>query len=133
MYTDNRKNVADKYKKQSIMTASGEELTLMLYNRCLSDINKGIEYINLKDISKANNVLKNAQSIIAHLIGTLNMDIEISKSMASLYQYIQELLIQGNVKKDTESLTEAKKLVEEFRNTWYEAMKKASKEGVRVV
>jgi len=58
---------------------------------------------------------------------------EISKNMDNLYEYIYNLLIQGNIKKDVEKLQEAKSLVEEFRQTWYQAMKEASKEGVKVV
>ena len=133
MYTNNQKSAADKYKKQSIMTASPEELTLMLYNRCIKDIRSGIEYIDFNNIEKRNEALKNAQNIIQHLRNTLNKDIEISKSMDNLYEYIYNLLIQGNINKDVEKLREAKFLVEEFRQSWFQAMKEASKEGVKIV
>lgn len=133
MYTNNQKSVVDKYKKQSIMTASPEELTLMLYNRCIRDIRSGIEYIDFNNIEKRNEALKNAQNIIHHLRKNLNKDMEISKSMDNLYEYIYNLLIQGNINKDVEKLREAKFLVEEFRQTWFLAMKEASKEGVKVV
>src|SRR6056297_898379 len=134
MYTNNQKKAAtDKYKKQSVMTASPEELTLMLYNRCIKDIKSGIEYIDQNNIEKRNETLKNAQRIIQHLRNTLDKDMEISKNMDNLYEYIYNLLINGNIKKDVEKLQEAKSLVEEFRETWYKAMKEASKEGVKVV
>ena len=133
MYTNNQKKAADKYKHQSIMTASPEELTLMLYNRCIKDIKSGIEYIDQNNIEKRNETLKNAQRIINHLRTTLDKDMEISKNMDNLYEYIYNLLINGNIKEDVEKLQEAKSLVEEFRQTWYQAMKEASKEGVKVV
>ena len=133
MYTNNQKKAADKYKKQSVMTASPEELTLMLYNRCIKDIKSGMDYIEKNDIEKRNENLKNAQRIVQHLRNTLDKDMEISNNMDNLYEYIYNLLIQGNTKKDVEKLQEAKSLVEEFRQTWYQAMKEASKEGVKVV
>ena len=36
-------NAAEAYKKQQIMTATPETLTLMLYNGCLKFIKEGVE------------------------------------------------------------------------------------------
>jgi flagellar protein FliS len=133
MVSDTRKAVANKYKNQSIMTASQDELVLMLYNRCLSDINKAIAYIDQNDSAKKNEVLKNAQQIIIYLNRSLDTQFDIAKNMGNLYDYILELLIQSNSKKDIKKLKEAKALVEDFRNTWFQAMKSTSKEGVKIV
>lgn len=130
MYNNNKRNAVDRYKEQSVMTASPEERTLMLYNGCLKNISLGKDCIEKKDISGSNEAIQKAQKIIKHLDGTLNMDIPISKEFEKMYDYIHTLLVQGNIKKDTEKLDEAYGLVEEFRNTWHQAMKKATSEGV---
>jgi flagellar protein FliS len=51
------------------------------------------------------------------------MDYELSSNLASLYDYINRRLIEGNLKKDVEILNEALGLVEDLRNTWVEALK----------
>lgn len=130
MYNNNRKNAVDRYKQQSIMTASPEELTLMLYNECLKSISRGKDGIDKKDINGTNEALKKAQKIIKHLDGTLDMDIPISKDFRKMYDYIHTLLVQGNIGKDKEKLDEAYGLVVEFRDAWHQAMKKAAAEGV---
>lgn len=126
----NRRNAANRYKEQSIMTASPEELTLMLYNACLRNISMGRDCIEKKDIAGSNEALQKAQKIIKHLDGTLDMKIPMSKEFEKMYDYIHTLLVQGNIKKDAEKLDEAYGLVVEFRDAWHQAMKKAATEGV---
>ena len=130
MYNNNRKNAVDKYKHQSIMTASPEELTLMLYNECLKCISRGKNSIEKKDIPGKNEALKKAQKIIKHLDATLDMKIPISMEFKKMYDYIHTLLMQANIKNDIEKLDQAYGLVVEFRDTWHQAMKKAAAEGV---
>lgn len=118
-------NMANTYKNQQILTAPPEELTLMLYNGAIRFINDSIKGINEKDIGRSHNSNMRAQAIINELMLTLDMKIEISKSLLSLYDYINFRLVQGNMKKDKEQLDEACSLVKELRDTWIEAMKRA--------
>jgi len=41
-------NAAEAYKRQQIMTATPEALTLMLYNGCLKFMNEGKEAVEAK-------------------------------------------------------------------------------------
>lgn len=118
-----QRSVANVYKKQKIMTATPEELTLMLYNGCIKRIKLAINGILQKDISCSHNNILKAQAIVRELKTTLNMDYEISKEMAEVYDYILTMLVQGNIKKEVEYLENASVLVEEFRDTWFELMK----------
>ncbi|NBG89399.1 flagellar export chaperone FliS [Isachenkonia alkalipeptolytica] len=117
------RNPYNTYKENSVKTASPEELTLMLYNGALKFINKGKMGIEGKNIQEANEGIKRAQDIIHELNNSLNMDYEMSKNMRSLYTYILEKLVEGNIKKTTEPLDEAKEMITELRDTWKEAMK----------
>src|SRR6056297_1709280 len=118
------RSVTNEYRRQKVMTATPEELTLMLYNGCIKRVKFAIKAIENKNYSESNEYLIKAQAIIRELRGTLNMDYEISKEMSGLYEYILTLLIQGNIKKDTDSLVAAKELIEDFRDTWYQLIKK---------
>jgi len=127
----NNKRAMEKYKQQSILTASPEELTLMLYNGCLKYILLGKEFIVQKNIPKANENIMKAQKIISHLQTTLNMDFAIAKDFDSMYEFMLQLLVKANIKKDTEKLEQAYELVEDFRDTWHQAMKKAVTERIQ--
>ncbi|WP_347451160.1 flagellar export chaperone FliS [Acetoanaerobium noterae] len=115
-------NAYAKYKEQSVTTATPEELTLMLYNGCIKFINLAEVFIDDKNIEKINvNILK-AQDIVNELNITLNMDYEVSENLRQLYSFVNERLIEANLRKDKKPLLEAKEIVTELRDTWKEAM-----------
>lgn len=111
------------YKQNSVTTASPGELTLMLYNGCLKFLGKAKVAIEEKNIQEKNINLQKSQAIISELMSTLNMDIEISKQMLPLYEYMNRRLIEANIKNDVAILTEVEGLVTEFRDTWKEVIK----------
>lgn len=121
----NAANTANAYKNQQIMTASPEELTLMLYNGAIRFVSEAIQAMAKSDLFRANHANLRAQSIVREFIYTLDMQYEISHQLLSLYDYIEFRLIQGNIKKDQAQLEEAKAMLVELRDTWAEAMKKA--------
>ncbi|KYG91199.1 flagellar protein FliS [[Bacillus] sp. KCTC 13219] len=111
------------YKQNSVTTASPGELTLMLYNGCLKFLVKSKRAIEEKKFEEKNTNILKAQAIIAELMSTLNMDIEISKQMLPLYEYMNRRLIEANTKNDLAILEEVEGLVTEFRDTWKEVLK----------
>lgn len=116
-------NAYNAYKQNSVTTASPGELTLMLYNGCLKFLGKAKVAIEEKDIQQRNYYIQRAQAIIAELMSTLNMDIEISKQMLPLYEYMNRRLIEANIKNDIAIIEEVEGLVTEFRDTWKEVIK----------
>lgn len=111
------------YKQNSVTTASPGELTLMLYNGCLKFLQKAKLAIQEKNIQERNMNLQKAQAIISELMSTLNMDIEISKQMLPLYEYMNRRLIEANIQKDVAIIEEVEGLVTEFRDTWKEVIR----------
>ena len=106
------------YQQNSVTTASPGELTMMLYNGCLKFIGKAITAIDNNNISERNTNIQKAQNIIRELMVTLNMDMEVSKNMIVLYEYVLEQLTNANVKNDAKALNDAEAIVKEFRDTW---------------
>lgn len=121
-------NMANAYKTQQILTASPEQLTLMLYNGAIKFVDETIMAVDRKDFAKAHERNLRAQEIIREFMATLDMQYEVSKNWMALYDYIEFRLIQGNIKKDKEQLQEARNYLQELRDTWVEAMKKARTE-----
>jgi flagellar secretion chaperone FliS len=106
------------YQNNSVTTASPGELTLMLYNGCLKFIGLAKKGIHDNDIELKNVNIQKAQNIVSELMVTLNMDMDVSKNMMSLYDFINRRLIEGNIKNDLEAVEEAEGLIVEFRDTW---------------
>lgn len=119
---------AEAYKRQQVLTATPEALTLMLYNGCLRFMKEGREAIEKKDYEQANTSLQKAQNIIAEFRVTLNMDYDISHQLMPLYNYVYDRLVEGNVKADVNMITEAQGIITELRDAWAQAMKKARQE-----
>ncbi len=111
------------YKQNSVTTASPGELTLMLYNGCLKFLHKATLAIQEKDVQEKNSNLLKAQAIISEFMATLNMDIEVSKNMLALYEYMNRRLVEANIQNDVAIIAEVEGLVTEFRDTWKEVIR----------
>ncbi|CUH94431.1 hypothetical protein P22_0497 [Propionispora sp. 2/2-37] len=121
-------NSAATYKMQQVMTASPEELTLMLYNGAIRFVTESMLALEARDFEKSHNTNIKTQKIVREFMATLDMDYEISHNWMQLYDYIEYCLVQGNLKKDAGKLKEAKDMLVQLRDTWYQAMKKAREE-----
>lgn len=115
------------YKQNSVNTATPGELTLLLYNGCLKFMKLAKIAIQENNIEQRNINLIKAQNVIQELMLTLNMDVEISKSMMQMYDYIFQRLIEANTKNSIEIIDEVEGYVLEFRNTWKEVIQLAKK------
>ena len=121
-------NAAEAYRRQQILNAPPEQLTLMLYNGCLKFIDEGIAALQEKNYETANNSLQKAQRIISEFRLTLNMEYEIAHQLLPLYNYVYDRLVEGNIRSDISKIDEAKGIIVELRDAWVEAMKKARAE-----
>ena len=121
-------NAAEAYKRQQVLTATPEALTLMLYNGALRFMTEGRDAIERKDYEEANNSLQKAQNIITEFRVTLNMEYEIAHQLLPLYNYVYDRLVEANMKSDIKQLDEAKNIITELRDAWAQAMKKARAE-----
>ena len=110
------------YQQNSVMTASPQELTLMLYNGCLKFIKLAKRAMDEKDFQSKNTNIIKAQNIIQEFRSTLNPEIEISTNMEQLYEYIYTRLIDANMKNDLAILEEVEGQVVELRDTWKQVM-----------
>ena len=114
---------ANAYKRQQIMTASPEELTLMLYNGAIRFVTECMRAMEKNDIQTAHTKNMRAQKIVREFMVTMDMKQEIAKNWLQIDEYILHCLIQGNIKKDMAQLEEAKRFLVEFRDVWVQAMK----------
>ncbi|MBJ6361935.1 flagellar export chaperone FliS [Paenibacillus sp. GCM10012307] len=115
----------DKYRQSSVQTSTPGQLLLMLYDGAIRFVRGGIGAITDQDYQKANTLLGKAQSIISELRITLDYSYEISQQLSSLYEYMNHLLIQANVKKETGPAEEVLGYLIDLRESFAQAAKSA--------
>ena len=121
-------NAAEAYKRQQVMTATPEALTLMLYNGALRFMKEGMDAMEKKDYEQCNTSLQKAQKIIMEFQATLKMEYEISHQLMPLYDYVYNSLVEANMKSNPAKVQASIDLINELRYAWAEAMKKARQE-----
>lgn len=113
------------YERNRIMTASPAELTLMLYEGAIKFCNIAIVSVEKNDIEKAHNNIKKVEDIITEFQATLNHKYPVAKEFDNVYSYLQQRLLEANLKKDKEILEEVLEHLRTMRDTWKEVMQKA--------
>lgn len=115
------------YQQNSVMTATPQELTLMLYNGCLKFIKLTKRAMAENKFEEKNTNIIKAQAILQELQVTLNQDVQISENLSQLYDYLIRRLIEANMKNDTSILEEVEGHVVELRDTWKQVMELVKK------
>lgn len=124
-------NAYNQYRENSILTASPEELTLMLYNGLVKFIMRALDAVEKNRIEEAHSNIVRAQDIVQEFMLTLDRKYPVAASLELIYDYMLRRLIEANIRKDAEILNEVLNMVRQLRDTWEQAMKLAKRQGVK--
>ena len=118
------------YLKTRVLTASPEQLQLMLYDGAIRFCEQGRQAILDRRIEDSFNLLSKAEKIILELTNGLRDEVapEICANMRRLYLFCYDRLVLANVKKDTGALDDALRVLRELRQTWVMLMDKLNEE-----
>lgn len=107
------------YRQTQVSTASQGELLLMLFDGAIRFARQSQDNIAAGKIEEASAKLISAQDIVNELILSLDLDVgELAHNLQQLYVYIHDLLVQANIKKDSEIVDHAVGMLVELRETW---------------
>ena len=116
--------MANLITEEVLYQKSPQELTALLYEACLDNLDEAIENIENKDYILANVKLKKANDIVWRLGAGINYEAGIiADQLDMLYNYIAGKLIDANLKKDISIIQEVKTIVEELLAAWTVSMK----------
>jgi len=103
-----------------VMDASPHRLIQMLLDGALSRILSAKGALKQNDISKKGEQIGSAISIVEGLKSSLDFKKggDISKNLDALYEYINHVLLQANIKNDPLLLDEAGRLLSEIKMGW---------------
>ena len=122
-----------KYQATRISTATKEQLLLITYDigikACHAAENAMISK-NGPDYDLANREIIRAQEVVRELMVTLNRDKagEMGDKLIQLYEYMYQLLVDANMKKEPENLRTVRGMLEELKQTWENALMKLLKD-----
>jgi len=92
----------------------------MLYDALKKNLILGKRGITKQDIDNAHRHLMKAQEIVTALIGSLDMNYQISEDLLALYDFIIRSTEEANVHKDAAAIEPLIEIVEELRSAWDE-------------
>jgi len=118
----NQAALLEKFRRESLATASPAKLLTMLYDRLLLDLDRATAAIETGDRGAANEQLSHAQQIVHEL--RCNLDVEAwdgAPQLMGLYHYLYERLVKANVALDADVVAECRTLIEPLRGAWHQA------------
>ncbi|MGZ3691729.1 MAG: flagellar export chaperone FliS [Pseudobdellovibrio sp.] len=124
-------NPYNKYKQASVLSASKEQILLMLYEAAIRFTKLAVQAIEEKRIAdKGQNIIR-AFDIVVELQATLDHKVggELAVQLEQLYVYMQEQYTKANIKNDVEPLKSNLKVLENLYEGWKGAIEKMKKDN----
>jgi len=125
--SEDRANIRGQYLEQMVESASQEGLLMLLVDGAVNFIRRAIHSMETDKLEDVNQCLIKAQNIYLELVVTMDLDAgDFAESMANVYQYLYNLLIEANLYKDFDKMKSCLKLAEDIREIWKETIDRAN-------
>jgi len=123
-------NPYQKYKQTSILSASREQILLMLYEGAIKFTKLAIQAAEQKKIAERGTNILRAYDIILELQVSLDHKVggEIAAQLDQLYTYILDQYTKANINGEVEPLKNSLKVLENLFEGWKVAVEKFKKE-----
>jgi flagellar protein FliS len=111
---------AQNYLRTRVMTATPEQLQMMLYDGAIRFAEQAKLAMEAHDFERSYNMISRVQKILTEMSCGLKRDVlpDLCTKLSSLYNYVYRRLIDANVRHETEALEEAITLLKYQRDTW---------------
>ncbi|KQP63292.1 flagellar export chaperone FliS [Nocardioides sp. Leaf285] len=120
-------NARSTYMDASIATASPARLLVMLYERLVLDVTRGLDAQRAGDVQTAHQQLLHAQDIVLELRSSLRTEEwDGGPGLASIYDFLHTQLVRANVSKDSTVTESCLALVTDLCQTWRAAALQAA-------
>lgn len=119
-------NPYQKYKNTAILSASKEQILLMLYEGAIRFTKQAIIAAENKDIAERGKNILRAYDIVMELHASLDHKIggELPKQLEGLYVYMMERYTKANISGDIESLKSCQTVLENLYEGWKQIIEK---------
>jgi flagellar secretion chaperone FliS len=124
-------NPYNKYKQTSVLSASREQILLMLYEAAIKFTKLAIQATEQKKIADRGQNILRAFDIILELNATLDHNVggELPKQLEALYVFMMDQYTKANIKADVEPLKSNLKVLENLHDGWKQAIDQMKKDN----
>ncbi len=122
-------NPYSKYKQTSVLSASREQILLMLYEAAIKFTKLAIQAAEQKKIADRGQNIIRAFDIIVELQATLDHKVggDLAAQLESLYLYLMDQYTKANMSGDAEPLRSCVKVLENLYEGWKQAIDQMKK------
>ena len=108
------------YLRDAILTATPEQLQLMLYDGAIRCCLQARDAIEKKEWETSFNKLSRAQNIIQEMHSALNHEVnrELCERVAAVYNFLYRKLVDASIHRDASAVDDAVKVLRIERETW---------------
>ena len=124
-------NPYQKYKQTSVLSATKEQILLMLYEGAIKFTKLAIKATEEKRVADRGHNILRAFDIIMELNATLDHKVggELSLQLEQLYTFMMDQYTKANINADPEPLKANVKILENLYDGWKQAIDKLKKEN----
>jgi len=117
---------SDEYLRNAVMTATPEQLQLMLYDGAIRFATQARDAIAVRDYETSCEKLIRAQQIVIQMQSGLNHEANptLCGRLAALYDFIYRRLVDANMTRNTAAIDDALKILRHQRETWQRLIEK---------
>ena len=107
------------YRESSVLTASPEQLVVMLYDGAGRFLRQAEAALSEGAVAHSHDRLNRAEAIIDELLATLDMDQgTIAERLQAIYIYCKRCLMEGRRERDVAKVRLVARLLGELRDAW---------------
>ncbi len=124
-------SATDAYLRNAVLTATPEQLQLMLYDGAIRFASQGRDAIVAKDYETCYERFSRAQKIVLEMQGGLKFEVnpELCKQMSALYDFIYRRLVEASIHHDLKAVDDALRILHHQRETWVMLIDKLKSEA----
>lgn len=113
-------DASTEYQRNAVLTATPEQLHLMLYDGAIRFTRQAREAMERKDLETSCEKLLRVQRIMLELENGLRPEVnpDLCRQMSSLYSFVYDRLVEANMKRDVALVDESLQVLEHMRETW---------------
>ena len=114
----------NQYQNNSILSASPEQILIMLYDGSIRFCRQAIFAMEAKDKKVQAEKISRTMAIVSEFSNTLNHEVggEIAGELDALYGFMMRELTRANLENDRKALETVEDLLTGLRETWVEAI-----------
>lgn len=111
--------VQGRYIEVQVATARPEQLVLMCFDGLLGFLRRAEEALVRGRRPEAHEAIVRAQAIVAELRASLRTDAgEVAAQLDRIYEFLQNHLVEANIRKDLQKVGEARLVTQALREAW---------------